>query len=165
MKKLLILFTLFLGISIPSFGQADSVSIVQKISRGLNITADKLKDSIAFYSFAYKLKIIRFNDSSFVSNISVNDSIETSIVKNRSFLKSINYASIMGGRREITLIIPFSVIVTDHNSKKKLDKKISFIDFTTRIENLFFADPKSQALDNFIFFRPMMVYFDKKIYD
>ena len=166
MKKIVIMLMLFSGSFITSYGQTDySTSILRKISMGLDPNPDRLKDSIAFYSFAYELKIERIKDSTVVNEISANDSIEALIIKDRSFLQQINYSPIMGMRKKITLIIPVSVIVTDYNSKNELNKKISFYDFTERIEKLFNVGKQQDALSNFVFFRPIMVYFNKRVYD
>lgn len=75
MKQAIIILILFCGIRTVSYGQGDySPSIFRKISIGINSDADKLKDSIAFYSFAYKLVIKKYKDSTVVTDITVNDS-------------------------------------------------------------------------------------------
>lgn len=166
MKKLIVILHFLIGISLTTTAQGDfSGPISDKMVKGLKSDASKLKDSIAFYSWAYELKIDRFKDSTIVTKISVNDSISRLIVKDHSYLKNINFISLLGKRRRATLIIPISVILTGYDIKSESVRKISFYDFSTRIRKLFNIVDGTEANENYIYFQPIMIYLSKTVYD
>ena len=166
MKRVIVVLFLFFGTCLTSFAHGDfSGPLTNKIVIGLNAVGTKLKDSIAFYSWAYRLKIRRFKDSTIVETISENDSIAKLIVNDPSYLKRINFSSVLGKRREATLIIPISVIVTDYNTSQDPAKKISFYDFSTRIRKLFNTRDGTEYDENQIYFQPIMIYLNKRIND
>ena len=165
MKKIIVVIYFLIGISLTTAAQGDfSGPLTFKIANGLKPDASKLKDSIAFYSWAYELKIDRFKDSTIVTKISVNDSISRLIVKDHSYLKNINFISLLGKRREATLI-PISVILTDYNVESESVRKISFYDFSKRIRKLFNIVSGTEYNENYIYFQPIMIYLSKTVYD
>jgi hypothetical protein len=139
--------------------------LTHKIIKALNPDGSKLKDSIAFYSWAYELSITKFKDSTIVEYITVNDSIAKVIIKDVSSLKAINFSSLLDKRDKAKLIIPISVIMTDYNASKEPTKMISFYDFSTRIRKLFNVRDGKEYDNNDIYFQPIMIYFSKKIND
>ena len=165
MIQRMMLLSMLMIISVTSYSQDTYVnSIHYKVCKGLEFNLKNLKDSVAFYSFAYEIKIRKVKDSTVVDQIRVNDSIANQAINNHEFLKRINFASLMGDRKELTLTIPVAMILRDYNSPKEVQPKISTYDFIERINKLFKVEGLSDSLDNF-YFRPVIVYLSKRVCD
>lgn len=82
--------------------QKDSVD--ELISRHFSVTyvnyKKHLKDSVALYSFAIELNVVKHKDSTLVKTINVNDSIAKVLYKDFDFLKYINFSSILKEKRK-----------------------------------------------------------------
>jgi hypothetical protein len=99
-KKYIILILLAFSTTVCLFAQDRlTARVTDQITSGLlKIDNTKLKDSIAFYSWSYELKVKKLHDSTVVETISVNDSIAKLLISDYSFLSAINYKTVLGKR-------------------------------------------------------------------
>lgn len=137
-----------------------------EIGKNLQPDVSKLKDSIAFYSFAFQIEIKKVNKHTIVEKITVNDSIAHIIFPDYSFLKKLDYGPLFRRSKYVTLIVPVGLIIANYESKKISEYKISLVDFSKRIHNLFNSEPrKKKDLTYFIYMSPSIITVDKAIYD
>lgn len=163
----LYLIVLCLFVSNVAWAQNKAVENLSiEIAKNLQPNVSKLKDSIAFYSFAFQIEIKKVKKSTVVEKITVNDSIAHVIFPDYTFLEKLDYRTLLMKSKRITLIVPVGLIIANFDSKKIPDYKISLIDFPRRIHNLFNSEfRKMKDLSNFIYMSPNIIIVDKAIYD
>lgn len=142
--------------------QKDSVN--KLISRYFSTTyvdyEGKLKDSVALYSFAIELNVVKHKDSTLVKTINVNDSISKVLFKDFDFLKYINFSSVLKEKKEAILVIPVAIQITWINKPTTATPmlKISDGQILDRIAAMFNMDLKRKQTktEHFIYLTPIL---------
>lgn len=122
----------FLGMgNMCSFGQATQTDPIPNWQRAVNKVLFKekssyvFKDSIAMYTYNFKLKITKSkDDKSMVRQLLVSDSLLHDLFPNYKEFYSINFNSLLGKRREVNLVIPvlvFNLSPTGQSYYKRQD--------------------------------------------
>ena len=160
MKIKLLIASLFLVQSYASMAQSyEGVNVIAKTIRDSlfnNLQNDGLKDSIAIYTSAIKLKIVKKGLKAFAEKISVSDSIAYTVFYNLDFLKKINYAPLMKSGDTITVIVPVAIMMNGCNTCPPGQMQLlSRSDFTKKILKLFYEPVDYKAsTTNGLFLRP-----------
>ncbi|MBC8987496.1 hypothetical protein H9X96_17140 [Pedobacter sp. N36a] len=151
--------------------QKDSVN--ELIRRHFSITdvdyEGKLKDSVALYSFAIELNVVKHKDSTLVKTINVNDSIAKVLYKDFYFLKYINFSSVLKEKKEAILVIPVAIQITWINKPTMATPMLKAGDgeILDRIATMFNLDLKQKKLktDHFIYLTPILYLAGTKTYE
>ncbi|WP_316785719.1 hypothetical protein [Pedobacter frigiditerrae] len=83
----------------------------------------KIKDSLIIYALNFQLEIIKNGEKTLVNQITANDSLAFTLFPSYKKLKSINFTSLMNGRKKIRLIIPILIYGSSSGEKKHLDSE------------------------------------------
>lgn len=129
-------------------------------------TSEKLKDSIALYSFAIQIDIKK-NKNSSIKNVTSNDSISNVVFKKNylPFLKKLNYDPILGEAKNATIIIPVAYIVANYKADDISEKKVPITDLSDKLYKLFnYIKKDENTPKNYIYLKPMITVVDKAIY-
>lgn len=115
-----------------SFGQDPPLKPIPDWQRKVNKILIKekssyvLKDSIAIYTYNFKLKILRSKKGmSRVEQVLVTDTLLYKLFPNYKELYAINYSSLLGIRNEVNLVIPVLVYSVSPTGKSKYLKQDS----------------------------------------
>lgn len=151
--------------------QKDSVD--ELISRHFSVTyvnyKKHLKDSVALYSFAIELNVVKHKDSTLVKTINVNDSIAKVLYKDFDFLKYINFSSILKEKKEAILVLPVAIQIAWVNKPTTATAmlKVGNGEILDRIAAMFNLDLKRKKTktDHFIYLTPILHLTGTIVYD
>lgn len=121
------------------------------------------KDSIAIYTYNFKLKIVRSKeDTTKVINILASDTLLYELYPNYKDLYTINYSPLLGTRNEVNLVIPilvYSISPTGASKYQKQDgESVVSIESALEINQkiLFSLLPKS-GFEEVVLFKPVII--------
>lgn len=151
--------------------QKDSVNDL--ISRYFSATdvdyEGKLKDSVALYTFAIELNVVKQKDSTLVKSINVNDSIAKVLYKDFDFLKYINFSSVLKEKKEAILVIPVAIQIAWVNKPTTATAmlKVGNGEILNRIAAMFNLDYKRKKTktEHFIYLTPILHLTGTIVYD
>ncbi len=166
---------IFVGSITICFAQntLNSKDINQKIEGFLisngpdNPNKQKLKDSVDLYSFAIEIHVELRDKKTIINKVSVNDSIAYVLYKDFDFLKSINFISVMRGKKQAIIIIPVAIIIAYVNhpvSSVPMLKAETLMDKIVKMFNYDYKNKDKQTND-FIYLNPVVCLTGTKIYD
>ncbi|WP_316820861.1 hypothetical protein [Pedobacter gandavensis] len=161
------LFFLLLFNTTISFAQKSPRGhLIRQVDTSIHIDTDRLKDSIAFYSFSIRIEVNKIKNKVLVERVAPNDSVDYVKVKSYSALKKIDYSSIISRPGKSVIILPVAVIVFNYTSKVDYERKIALSDFSDRINSLFNYDAgKENKIERYVYLNPLIIYLDKVVYD
>lgn len=168
MKKQFIFYILLF---LSSYLSAQTISYdtpITKLQRSLvfKLQTKQLKDSIAFYSFAFKVDVNLVKDSTQITSVTVNDSIAYTVYSNFDFLKEINYASFISAGKRATIIIPVGIIVVNHDFLPSDARQMKIEGLTKNLNKLFdYNELNNDQIPKYIFLAPCIISTNKAIYD
>ncbi|WP_131537307.1 hypothetical protein [Pedobacter nototheniae] len=131
MKTFNILFVFLLGlfpiISIAQTQQSETIPDWQKKVYKI-LMRDKsrevLEDSVALYSFTFKLKIIKSKENKIkVDQLIVSDSLMYKLFPSYKDLYSIDYSSLLKTRKKLNIIIPILISNTSPSAKRRYETR------------------------------------------
>lgn len=164
MKKtiLSLLIVLVTGYS----GMAQSNNDTNEISQYLmKFDLNKLKDSIAMYSFAFKVDIENDSEHIKISKIEVNDSLAYSLYKDFDFLKRVDYKTLLGKSKKSSVIFPVMIVLVGYSENDKPKQQVlplsNIYGIKRTIEQLFYENKNA---GDYIYYRPTALFIDKTKY-
>ncbi|MBB2151617.1 hypothetical protein [Pedobacter gandavensis] len=136
-------------------------SIIKIIQR--NVADRIIKDSIAIYSFNFKLKITKTKEHKIkVDQLLVSDTLMYRIYPNYKQFYELDYKSLLTNRDHVTLIIPIIIantasISTREFENQRFDALIGIKSVVKTTEESFtrIASGNNQWNENVVIFRPM----------
>lgn len=93
---------------------------VQEVYKLFSDACLNLKDSLAIYALNFELNIIKKQNKTIVTNISVNDSLAFTLFPFFKKLEAIDFSQIMGKNKNIRLVIP--ILIYGSSSEKMINK-------------------------------------------
>lgn len=142
------------------------LDITQKISVDLlkHLRTDSLKDSVALYTFAIKLKLSNISSRSHIENITINEQFALSLYKDFNFLKNIDFIPLMHGKKRISMVIPVMLLVSETN--KATDHRIKIDDLPKKFKAFMNYDHNRKSMtDKYIYLDPQVITIETKVYD
>lgn len=168
-KLLLLVFLMIQSVGLTAQTNRSLKTITENIHKLLfmNVNHEGVRDSIAVYTTAIKLDIIRGNSSANVKKISVSDSIAYSVFNDLTFLKAIDFAPLAGAKDSITVIIPIAIMMEACNTCSPGQLKLfSRSDYRRKILNLFFnTDAGNSNPERYIYLKPYTLIVNNKVDD
>ncbi|PWS26572.1 hypothetical protein DHW03_17550 [Pedobacter yonginense] len=127
----------------------------------------KLKDSVDFYSFAIEICVKLKGKNTIIDKISVNDSIAYVLYKDFNFLRSINFTSVMGGKKQAVIVVPVGIIIAYVNHPVSKVPMLEAEDLQNKIVKMFNYDyrNKDKHTNDFIYLNPIVSLTGTKTYD
>lgn len=138
----------------------EKVADILSFNDWMNTVTKKLKDSVDLYAFSIELKVSVKNKKTVVNAINVNDTIAYVFFDNLDSLRNINYYSIIGKKKEATIVIPVAVIIAYTNHPIHPTPLLKAESLMTKIPKLFnyqFEDrKKGKNISGFIYIDPIV---------
>lgn len=168
-KLLLLVFLMIQSVGLTAQTNRSLETITENIHRLLVWNANNagVRDSIAVYTTAIKLDVIRADSRANVKKITVSDSIAYSVFNDLTFLKAIDFAPLAGAKDSITVIIPIAIMMEACNTCSPGQLKLfSRSDYRRKIFNLFFnTDTGNSNPESYIYIRPLALVLNNSVDD
>lgn len=141
--------------------------ITQKLITYGSPKFSKLKDSVELYTFTIQLKVAKQKDNFLVDEIFSTDSISNIVFKDISFLREIDYTSVMKGKSSATLIIPIAIIIAYVNNPVRPIPMVRAEPLANQLAKFYNYDYKDETkqTSDFIYLSPIIVTAGTKVYN